>query len=328
MSGASRRTALAALESARPLLVRSNAGRSPEDLAADLVEIGRSLDAAIRALLDGAAGDPSYLVGAARERGILSLSAAHELVAAFAAWERVKRPGHAPSPEEVAALRDGHAALEGAIAPRAEPVAFDRTVAAPPVAAAPVYAPPPPASRRTPWLVLGAVLLVVAIGAAVWWWQGRGERALERAVGRYTAGDRTGAEREFARIVDEFPNTALAHVYLGRLARERGDAATAQRELETAVRLEPGLAVANRELGAHLLSRGNLAGAQRFYARAVQADPSDRLAQGWLACTLHRQGNFTGAQRFAMRAGQGPWQQCFATLPAAPTLPQAAYPAP
>jgi len=107
------------------------------------------------------------------------------------------------------------------------------------------------------------------------------------------------------------PRSALPHIYLARLARERGDLGAAITEATTAARLEPNNALALREVGSVLLARGELEGARRFFLRSLRANPGDKIAMGWLACTLHKLGDEDASARWSARAGVGAWSACF-----------------
>jgi Tfp pilus assembly protein PilF len=118
------------------------------------------------------------------------------------------------------------------------------------------------------------------------------------------------AEAEFATASRQLPRSALPHIYLSRLARERGDTSVAFNEAARAAELEPRNALALREVGAVLLARGDFEGARRFFVRALRANPGDRTAMGWLACSLHKLGEEDQAARWATRAGAGGWSSC------------------
>lgn len=135
--------------------------------------------------------------------------------------------------------------------------------------------------------------------------------ALRRGVQLWQQGNGAGAVAEFTTAARELPKSAMPHVYLSRLARERGDIATAFAEAASAARLEPRNALALREVASVLLARGDLEGARRFFVRTLRESPGDRVAMGWLACTLHRLGLEDQSARWSGRAGVGPWSSCF-----------------
>jgi serine/threonine protein kinase len=134
--------------------------------------------------------------------------------------------------------------------------------------------------------------------------------ALQRGVQLWREQKADIAEAEFSAAARQMPGSALPHVYLSRLARERGDLEVAFDEAGRGVKLESNNALALRELGSVLLARGDFESARRFLVRAVRANQSDRTAMGWLACSLHRLGDPDQAARWSARAGAGPWSDC------------------
>jgi tetratricopeptide (TPR) repeat protein len=156
------------------------------------------------------------------------------------------------------------------------------------------------------------LLLLGGLGFGSWWMFARsGESAaVERGIAAYSAGQRERAEAEFQKAARDDPRLATPHIYLGRIARERGDMTTASRELQTAISLEPTNSVALREMGSYLLAARNYELARRFYVRAIEANPEDRTAQGFLGCALARLGRMEEANRWLTRAGQGAWSPC------------------
>ena len=134
--------------------------------------------------------------------------------------------------------------------------------------------------------------------------------ALQRGVQLWQQGKGANAVPEFTAAAREMPASALPHIYLSRLARERGDLDAAFDEATRAVQLEPRNSLASREVGAVLLARGDLEGARRFFVRALRANPRDQAAMGWLACSLHRLGEEDQAARWSARAGAGSWSSC------------------
>jgi serine/threonine protein kinase len=134
--------------------------------------------------------------------------------------------------------------------------------------------------------------------------------ALQRGVQLWQQGRGANAVPEFTTAARELPASALPHIYLSRLARERGDLDAAFNEAARAAELEPRNPLALREVGAVLLARGDFDGARRFFVRALRANPRDRAAMGWLACSLQRLGDQEQAGRWAARAGPGGWSSC------------------
>jgi serine/threonine protein kinase len=199
---------------------------------------------------------------------------------------------------------------------RPMPAGVSRTPAPATTAPAPPRA---PGTKRSalPW-ILALVVLVLGVGGyfgATRFMTGRSlpenNAALQRGVQLWQQGNSVGALPEFMAAAQQLPRSALPHIYMSRLARERGDLTAAMNEATTAVRLEPGNALAAREVGTVLLTRGDLEGARRFFIRAIRANPNDRVSMGWLACTLHRLGQVEQGARWSARAGVGAWSSCF-----------------
>jgi tetratricopeptide (TPR) repeat protein len=184
-----------------------------------------------------------------------------------------------------------------------------------PISATP--APVVPRKRVPAWIWVTAALVVLAIPAFIF-----GSRylpanrasaqnaSLERGIRLWQQRSPAAAESEFIRATREMPNSALPHVYLSRLARERGNLEVARTEGATAIRLEPGNALALREMGMVLLAMQNYDASRRFFARALRANPTDRAAMGWLSCALQKMGQVDQAERWRQRAGTGPWLSC------------------
>jgi tetratricopeptide (TPR) repeat protein len=352
MTTPNHRTATAALDAARPLITRLDAGRHPDEVAADLIEAWGAVETALRALLGGSALTGQGLIGEVRQRGLLDYRHAHDLLGFLAARDRASRAGHRPDASDVDAARTGFQSLEAALGMGiGAPTGVHRAVGPlppppPPSATGTRAAPPPPATarpalasapvealprrRRAPSrsVLVVALVALAAVAAGAFWWTARGTDTpggLQRGVVAYQAGQKEVARREFQAVAEERPDLALPRVWLARLAREDGDFPRATTELERAIRAEPSSAVAQREMGQLQLQLNNPPLAQRFLARAVEADTADRVAQGWLACALARQRQVELARRFADRAGQGDWSGCVNALPAAP-IPAGAYP--
>jgi len=328
MNSANHRSAIGALDTARPLIARLDIARDPEDIAADIIDGWASAETALRSMVGGSSLSGQALVRELRQRELLSLDQAHALLEFLAARDRVQRTEYRPASADVAAAREGFQKLEERLTQEAERE-FARHSAPPPPAGARAPAPAAPtppvtdyspvpkgAGGRGPGLVILAIVLLaagLAAGAFYALTRGRGtEDALARGVAAYRAGRREAAKGEFTKAARDNPKAATPHIYLGRIAREEGDAATASSELQTAIRLEPDNAIAQREMGSHLLASGNPELARRFYVRAVQLDPNDSTAVGYLGCALSRLGRAAEAQRFLARAGQGSWSVCAA----------------
>jgi tetratricopeptide (TPR) repeat protein len=312
------RAARAALESARGTMARLDSARHPEDAAADIIEGWRSSETALRELLDGSSLEGQALIREARQRNLLTLDQTHSLLQFLSAYERAQQSGYEVTSADIAAARVGFREMENAVS---EPLSGVANPTPAPRGSGPTLVPPPPergVSRTT--IATVAVVSALVLGALAWWiFADRGPDALvERGVEHYQGGRREAAVGVFQEAAQKYPESAMPHVYLGRMAREAGDMQTAARELEAAVKLEPGNATAQREMGAYLLQTGNLELARRFYVRAVELDPDDRSAQGYLGCTLALMGQSEAAARFLNRAGPGAWSTCASRVTPAP----------
>jgi tetratricopeptide (TPR) repeat protein len=311
------RSALAALDRARPAVARLDIAGHPEDIAAGIVEAWSAVETALRSLLGGSALGGQALVREVRQQELLKLEDAHALLEFLAARDRVERTAYRPTSADVAAARQGFQRLEGALGYAGAagddvlvPVAPAEQVSTTTVVTAPA------GGRRRSMVIAAVVLAVVVIGAlAVFAFMGMpgGEpRMIRDGQQLYAEGRRDAARRTFEDASRRYPDDATPHIYLGRIAREENDRATALRELERAIRLEPTNSVALREMGALQLTSGNLELARNFYRRAVESNPDDRLALGYLGCTLVRMGQRDLGASFLSRAGSGDWDRCAA----------------
>jgi serine/threonine-protein kinase len=197
-------------------------------------------------------------------------------------------------------------------APAAAPTAAP---AQPPTGGAAAAAAPRKRRSVLPWVIAAVVVLAVPgyFGVrTVMVDRTSPERnaALRRGVLLWQQGNAANAVPQFTTAARELPRSALPHIYLSRLARERGDLNAAFDEAARAAELEPRNALALREVGAVLLARSDFEGARRFFVRAIQANPRDQVAMGWLACSLHRIGDDDQAARWSARAGAGGWSSC------------------
>jgi serine/threonine protein kinase len=186
-------------------------------------------------------------------------------------------------------------------------------------ATAPAQSPPAPTKRSSAarW-AMPAVFILLLAGAGYFGMKKVQESratpqqnaALQRGVQLWQQGKAANAVSELTTASLEMPTSALPHIYLSRLARERGDLNAAFDEAARAAQLESRNGLALRELGSVLLARGDLDGARRFFVRALRANPRDQAAMGWLACSFHRSGDEDQAARWAARAGPGGWTSC------------------
>jgi tetratricopeptide (TPR) repeat protein len=342
VTGPNQRSALAALEAARPIVARLDPARHPEETAADLIELWSSVETALRSLMGGSMLSGQTLVRELRHRELISLEQAHSLLELLAVRDRVQHTDYHPTAGDIGVAREAYTALgEGLTAPTptAQPTLAPQP-AAPPSQGIDYMPPPDTGQRRGPGLMIVLVILALlaAAGALYYYYTTRpgGQTELARGIQAFNAGRKEEARAYLERVARADSSLALPHIYLGRIAREEGDLATAGRELRTAVQLEPRNAVAHRELGALFLSRAqqfanqqrpDLAkadydAARRSYVRALQLDPSDRTAQGYLGCALVRLGRTQEGVTWLSRAGQGSWSVCAPQQQTSPSPPR------
>jgi tetratricopeptide (TPR) repeat protein len=323
---ASQRSALAALEVARPTIARLESDRNSEDRAADLIE---SWSAVGGSTLTGRA-----LIHEVRSRHVITLGQANALAEFEAARSRAERPGYEPTETDVNAALDAFVKLEAGVRAASTASADRAATTSPPPPPAGSAAQPdatlgwttpagqPAGAGRPDWLrwALIGVVVVAAVGLGGWLFMRSRESTLERAVAFYRAGQREQAQAAFERAAREDPKSALPHVYLSRMARDVGNLTLARDEAGLAIKAEPTNSLALREMGAYLLTSGNYELARRFYARAVAADTSDKTAMGYLGCASIRVGRVVEGQRWLSRAGPGNWSSC-ATMPPGVGMP-------
>ena len=169
--------------------------------------------------------------------------------------------------------------------------------------------------RGFPWLSLPAwigiaVVVVLIVGGYLFYGRSSGSSGLTAGIDAMNNGQRERARGEFAKAVNNDPNSATPHVFLARIAREEGDLATARAQLDTALRLDSKNAVALREMGLVLFASRQYDLARRFFVRAVTANPQDRASQGYLGCAMMRLNRVTEGTSWIGKAGTGPWQKC------------------
>ena len=319
MSAAERRSALVALDGARPVIARLDENRDAEDLAADLIEGWSAVETALRSLVGGAAAGGQALIREARQRQLLTFEQANSLAEFHAAAERAHRTDYRPTSADVAAARDGFLKLETSLL-SAEPAPAGRAATAvEPEIVTVEPAPVPVKSERRGlgipvWAVIAlAVVVLGGLAAGGWYFFAGGQNdAYVRGVQYYQRGQREAAAGEFNKAVRDDPNDPMPHVYLSRMAREMGNYPVALQEAQKAVELGQDNVAALREMGSYLMTVGNYDLARRFYVRAVSADTTDRASQGWLGCSLVKMGRIDDGMRWINRAGSGQWQSCVA----------------
>lgn len=313
MTSPNQRSALAALNVARPIIARLDPARNQEDLAADLLESWSAVETALRSLVGGSALSGQPLITDLRARQLLTLDQAHALLAFLAARDRSQNPSYRPTGQDTATAREAFQTLEGGLMSGAGPTAaVPAGVSAPePAPAADVTAKDRRYSLRL-LISLSAVIVIAAVLVVLYLFR---DKPYDTGVAFYRQGAVVAARDQFAKAVASDPKNARAHLFLGRIAREQRDFPAAQQHLAEAVRLAPQSAEAQREMGGLMLAIGNNELARRFYVRAVSLNSNDRAAQGFLGCSLIRLGRFEEGMRFVTRAGTGPWGACVPVAP-------------
>ncbi len=356
MTVADRRSALVALEAARPGIAKLDPSRHPEELAADIIEIWSSVETALRSLMGGSTLSGQALIRELRTRELISLDQAHSLLELQAVRERVDDTAYQPSQKDIDTAREAYGALQAGLttpvatgAAAASSYTPQSAGAAPPLPSpsaepAQVYVPAPREedvrrSRSVLWGALLILLAIVLVAGGAYWYRFRSGALpsdLRAAVELYQRGQSEAARAAFTQAARAHPELALPHLYLGRIARVEGDFTAAGNELRAAVELEPRSTLALTELGAFFLARGtswanqgraDLAtadynAARRTYVRALQVDPSDSTASGYLGCALARLGRTGEAEPWLARAGSGPWSECASAAVAGTSAPR------
>jgi tetratricopeptide (TPR) repeat protein len=322
MAGPAERSALSALDMARPVIARLDASRNSEDVAADLIESWSAVETALRSLVGGSSLGGQALIRELRQRQMLSFEQANALAEFQAARDRAQRTDYRPSAGDINAARDGFLKLEAGLLASANPPA----VATPAAVSASSAATRPMTSGDTieragrggfPWKLAGIVLAVLVLlggGALVVMNLGGGRDDTATGIQLLNQGKREVARDVFKKAARDNPRSAMPLVYLGRMFRDeqRYDSATAY--LQAAIRRDPKSGPAFKEMAKLLFIEGNYDGARTFFVRALTVNPGDRESAGYLGCSLMRLGRGSEAQTFFQRAGQGDWSAC-ATAP-------------
>jgi tetratricopeptide (TPR) repeat protein len=337
------RGARAELDAARPAAGRLDATRGSEDLAADLIDMWSAVEAALRSLVGSTALAGQPLIREARQRQMISFDLANALAEFEAVHSRVQDTAYRPTEADVVAARNAFGKLDAAMmadsaapsfeAPRATPPPspYGAGAAAPiqgavsssaPIVGDPVVVVGSPSVRKKRSLMLAGIAALVVLLVAAGGYMVFGRRApdsLQQGIDAYRGGQRDVAVSAFTKASREDPKATLPHIYLARMAREVGNFTLATQELQTALEADPNDPLALREMGANMLAKGDNELARRFYVRAVQADPTDKTSQGYLGCALMRLNRASEGTTFLNRAGPGPWTNCTALTPGAPT---------
>ena len=326
MAGPAERSALAALDAARPVIARLDASRDSEDVAADLIESWGAVETALRSLVGGSSLGGQALIRELRGRQMLSLEQANSLAEFQAARDRAQRTDYRPSPGDVNAARDGFLKLESGLMAAINPppavltpVSAARVAATRPMPSGEEYAGTP--VRRFPWLAVALGLLALALVGVGTWALTRGgtDDDVRDGLRLLSEGKREVARDVFKKAARDDADAALPLVYLGRMFRDERRFDSASVYLQAAIRRDPNSDAAHREMAKLLFLQGNYELARTFFIRAIQANAADRESQGYLGCSLIRLGRTEEGRRFIQRAGPGQWEAC--ALPGAPGTP-------
>ena len=342
---ANQQSAIAALDSVRPIAERLDRSHDGEDRAADILELWEGTETALRALMGGSSLGGQGLIRELRQRELISLGQAYALLEFLGARDRANRTSYRSTPSDVDAAREGFRQLEtglrqGTIDGTSAAAATGAAAASSPNTTKSAFAPAPrtagetvtppagtPPDRstwvplkagRNRWLV-PAIVGILVVGGLLYALLGRGspDSGMNKGVDLMKAGSREAARTQFAAVARDNPTLATPHVFLARLSREEGDLGTARAEAEKAVRLDPTNAVALREMGLVLFTAHQYDLSRNFFIRALKANPSDVASQGYLGCALIRIGRTVEGNKFISRAGSGVWSSC-TQMPGAP----------
>lgn len=309
MTPGDRSAAQAALAEGRSVYGRLDQIRGPEDAAADILDLWKAAEAAMRAMLGGSTLTGQGLVRELRQRGTLSLEQANALASFWDARARVDDVGYKPTLTDVGYARVGYNELIEAAAgsapppstfagagaasastfsaPRATPVPSAPAPAATPaattagLAAATPVAPPPaapiadaPRRRRrgvpVPLLLGGLVLLAAAVALAV-----------------YLLGGRSSYPREMDTAVGllNTGRTESARAAFNKIAHDYPDQATPHVFIARFARQDGDAALARQEL-----------------TTAIRLEPANEVAQREMGLLLLSQNDAALARNFFLRA--------------------------
>jgi cytochrome c-type biogenesis protein CcmH/NrfG len=300
--------------------------RTPEDAAADIIDLWDAVQLAMRAMLGGSILSGQSLIRELRQRNTIGLNHANTLASFWDARTRVDSVSYKPTLTDVGYARSGYNALSKVLEESTHDTSAtlqqDQDAGAPPIVA---DMPMPEDDRvilkqsgrrfSAPVLIGIIVGVGLVIGIGTYLMFGRASYGKQMGVGidLMRAGTIEAAQVQFSQVARDNPTRAEPHVFMARLSRDVGDITTARQQLDTAIRIDPSSAVAQREMGLLLLSQNNTELARRFLIRAIQLAPTDSAAQGYLGCALMKLHRTEEAQRFFSRAGTGSWTSC-ATL--------------
>jgi Flp pilus assembly protein TadD len=127
---------------------------------------------------------------------------------------------------------------------------------------------------------------------------------LTDAVRRHRAGNLSGAEPLYARILHDHPDHAEALYLLGSLQAQRGQTDAAIASLQRALQAAPELAEAHNNLANALAAAGRLAEAEQCYRCALELRADNPEALCNLAAILERQSRHGEAADILRRAAE------------------------
>ena len=325
MTPSDRAAALAALAQGRATYARLDQIRTPEDAAADIIDLWAAAQSAMRAMLGGSVLSGQQLVHELSQRSVVGLDQANRLASFWDARERVDNVSYKPTLTDVGYARAGYNELTKALEDSST-IEQQKQTNMPPGRQDKVLPPQDDSAtmgrsgrRLSPLVLIGiamGVLLVIGIGAYLMLGRSSYDKRMATGIDLMQTGAIEAAQVQFSQVARDNPTRAEPHVFMARLSRDVGDLTTARQQLDTAIRIDPSSSVAQREMGLLLLSQNNPELARRFFVRAVQLAPRDSAAQGYLGCALVKLNRAKDAQGFLNRAGTGSWSAC-----ATPPLP-------
>jgi len=115
-------------------------------------------------------------------------------------------------------------------------------------------------------------------------------------------GQRDQARALWRAVLTQRPNTALAYVSLGMLARDENKIPEARQLFQQALQINPDLAEAHYNLGGLALYEGKFTEAERQYRATIAANPFNDEAHNDLGLALFYQGKVEEAEKQYVRA--------------------------
>ena len=115
MNAGAQRAAVDAVSAARVIVARLGKTQHNEDLAADILDAWRSVEAGLRSMLGGSSLSGQPLIHELRQRQLLSLEQANALAEFRAVSERSERTDYTPTDRDVSAVRGAFLKLEAGL---------------------------------------------------------------------------------------------------------------------------------------------------------------------------------------------------------------------